>query len=62
MEVWLPDLPRLVATSDRDELASAAAQLNGKLTAQLNELLGRRQPRNNRQRRGSIRQLRGVGG
>jgi hypothetical protein len=55
LEVWLPKLPRLVATSERQELPAAASELDTRIMAQLNELTGRRQPRNNRQKRGSIR-------
>lgn len=61
VEVWLPRIPRVVATSDRSELASAAAQLDAKVIAQLGHILGRRQPSSNRQRRGSIRQVRPAG-
>jgi hypothetical protein len=60
VEVWLPRLPRVVATSRRAELPAAAAELDSKVTDQLNELTGRRQPRNNRQRRDSIRTSRNA--
>lgn len=55
LELWIGGLPRIVATSAEAELSHALSQVATAATAQLNETYARREPRNNRQRRDTIR-------
>jgi hypothetical protein len=55
LEVWLPRLPRLVATSTASDLATALSEIDRRIVVQLDELLTRRQPKASRRRRSSIR-------
>ncbi len=55
LEVWIHGLPRLVARSGLTDERSAFADVAGKMLAQINEVTTRREPKNNRQRRDTIR-------
>ena len=55
LEVWIHGLPRLVATSNLQDVRAALNDVGAKMVAQINESAERREPMNNRQRRDTIR-------
>lgn len=55
LEVWVQGLPRLVATSDQMEPRDAFNEVGANIVKQVNVASERREPRNNRQKRGTIR-------
>ncbi len=56
LEVWVHGLPRLVATSDEPQLRDALNEVSDRAVAQLDAAATRREPKNNRTRRSSIRE------
>lgn len=56
LEVWIHGLPRLVATSDQPELRDALNEVSDRTVAQLDQAVTRREPKNNRTRRSTIRE------
>ena len=54
-EVWIHGLPRLVSTSAEPEPRDALHEVGAHMVRQLTEMSERREPKNNRQRRDSIR-------
>lgn len=55
LEVWVTGLPRMVATSDQPDLDSAVGEVADRILSRFDSVKTRREPRNNRTRRDSIR-------
>lgn len=55
LEAWVPGWPRLVASSEQRELRDALNEVGQRMNAQLNSAATRREPRNNRRHRETIR-------
>lgn len=56
LEVWVHGLPRIVATSDQADLRDALNEVGDRTVAQLDQAVTRREPKNNRTRRTTIRE------
>ena len=55
LEVWISGQPRLVATSNQREPRDAFNEVGANIVKQVNVANERREPRNNRHKRGTIR-------